>query len=107
MTGDLSFRGFNLFGVPARNAVVQFGHLFNQGRFFTLAAIGGEPASRMEAATRKYLSQVGNTSGDRVQPLRSWAFDARYRCQQADRVGVSRVIENILDGAFFHHFAGL
>ena len=59
-----------------------------------------EPAAVDEHAGRQVGAELRQEAGDRVQPLLVLAHAAaRQAAQQADRVGVARVVEDVVDRA--------
>src|SRR4051812_27492405 len=79
---------------PAGDAVIRANWL--QLRVLFLGLVHGKRAARGERAAAREVHQVGRHALDRDQVLPSRLVDARYRAQQAERVGVPGVLEQLL-----------
>ena len=85
------------------------GRHFLQRRHRLDADIHGVLAARREAAARRRVEQARHRAGNGLQPLlvRGGAVDARDRADQALRVGMARIAEQLLDRRLLDHLAGI
>ena len=78
-----------------------------EGRRLPRAELGGIGATRMERAAGGHRQQVWRRAGDRGQRRELLAGDRRHRVEQADRVGVLRVVEDVAHVADLDQLAGV
>ena len=93
-------------GDPVRGAVLQ------QRRIRRATFVGGEPAARREAAALRQIEQRGNHAPDLGQPRTTGCaacrdIDVGNGAQQALRVGMAGLLEQVVDGCLLDLSAGV
>src|SRR5262249_38296110 len=90
-------------GIPAARVVVR--KHFAQRRLLGAAFFRGEGAARREAATRRRCHGIRHLAFDRGQPF-GFAMQPWNRAEQADRVGVLRLCEDVVNRRLLDDAAG-